>query len=268
MVLLWKIIQGAQTLVKISGDEQGGAPGAALANPLVVEVRNAYGQVLAGVQVMFTVTTGDGKLSVETMMTDATGRAESALTLGSGPGTTIVEVTASGLDPVTFTVNLLAPATLVKISGDEQEGVPGAALANPLVVEVRDQNGNVLKGIQVTFAVTEGEGKLSVETMMTDTTGRAESTLITGKKFWTTCIVSVTAAGIEEPVIFVSTALATPDFNGDGRVDFSDFLLFAGQFGLSRDDGGYDARYDLDGDGMIGFGDFLIFANAFGKKGS
>ena len=267
MVLLWKIIQGAQTLVKISGDEQGGVPGAALANPLVVEVRNAYGQVLAGVQVMFTVTTGDGKLSVETAMTDATGRAESTLTLGSGPGTTIVEVTASGLDPVTFTVNLLAPATLVKISGDEQEGVLGAALANPLVVEVRDQNGNVLKGIQVTFAVTEGEGKLSVETAMTDTTGRAESALTLGSDSGLH-MVSVTATGIEEPVIFVSTALATPDFNGDGRVDFSDFLLFAGQFGLSRDDGGYDARYDLDGDGMIGFGDFLIFANAFGKKGS
>ena len=58
---------------------------------------------------------------------------------------------------------------------------------------------------------------------------------------------------------------ATPDFDGNGVVDFSDFLEFVAQFGLSQGDAGYDARYDLDGDGAIGFGDFLIFANAFGK---
>ena len=59
-----------------------------------------------------------------------------------------------------------------------------------------------------------------------------------------------------------------PDFNDDGRVDLSDFLLFASQFGLSRGDEQYDAKYDLDEDGVIGFGDFLIFVNAFGKDGS
>ena len=57
-----------------------------------------------------------------------------------------------------------------------------------------------------------------------------------------------------------------PDFDGDGTVGFADFVLFAGAFGLSRRDDGYDARYDLDGDGTIGFSDFLIFANNFGRK--
>ena len=56
-----------------------------------------------------------------------------------------------------------------------------------------------------------------------------------------------------------------PDFDGDGTVGFTDFLLFAGVFGLSQDDAGYHARFDLDGDSTIGFGDFLIFASAFGK---
>lgn len=69
--------------------------------------------------------------------------------------------------------------------------------------------------------------------------------------------------------LLINTALdfllARPDFSGDGRVDFADFLLFVQQFGLSQSDEGYDARYDLDNDGTIGFGDFLIFANAFGK---
>lgn len=71
----------------------------------------------------------------------------------------------------------------------------------------------------------------------------------------------------EDPLINAALdfLLARPDFSGDGRVDFTDFLLFVQQFGLSQSDEGYDARYDLDSDGTIGFGDFLIFANAFGK---
>ncbi len=60
----------------------------------------------------------------------------------------------------------------------------------------------------------------------------------------------------------------TPDFNGDGRVDLSDFLLFASQFGLDHGDEQYDAKYDLDEDGTIGFGDFLIFGRSFGKETS
>ena len=57
----------------------------------------------------------------------------------------------------------------------------------------------------------------------------------------------------------------TADFDGDGTVGISDFLLFATQFGLSRGDAGYDARFDLDGDGTIGISDFLVFVDAFGK---
>ena len=59
-----------------------------------------------------------------------------------------------------------------------------------------------------------------------------------------------------------------PDFDRDGTVGFPDFLQFVAQFGLSRGDAGYDARFDLDGDGTIGFGDFLVFANAFGNEAS
>ena len=65
-----------------------------------------------------------------------------------------------------------------------------------------------------------------------------------------------------------AAAALTPDFNGDGRVDFTDFLLFTAQYGLRQGNPGYDARYDLDGDGTIGFGDFLIFGSAFDREGS
>ena len=60
---------------------------------------------------------------------------------------------------------------------------------------------------------------------------------------------------------------ATPDFDGNDRVDFTDFLSFVSKFGMRQGDAGYDVRYDLDGDGEIGFGDFLIFAGSFGSSG-
>ena len=69
----------------------------------------------------------------------------------------------------------------------------------------------------------------------------------------------------DQPVTFTGTVLTTPDFDGDRTVGISDFLLFVEQFGFSRGDEGYQARFDLDGDGVIGIGDFLIFVNAFGK---
>ena len=59
----------------------------------------------------------------------------------------------------------------------------------------------------------------------------------------------------------------TADIDGDGQVDFADFLSFVGKFGTRRGDARYDARYDLDSDGEIGFSDFLIFASNFGTGG-
>ena len=55
------------------------------------------------------------------------------------------------------------------------------------------------------------------------------------------------------------------DFNGSGRVDFADFLLFAGVFGTSSADEAFDAQFDLDRDGRVTFADFLLFAGVFGE---
>ena len=55
------------------------------------------------------------------------------------------------------------------------------------------------------------------------------------------------------------------DLDGDGDVDFSDFLLFVSAFGTIEGGPGYNPAADLDEDGAIEFPDFLIFASAFGK---
>jgi len=58
----------------------------------------------------------------------------------------------------------------------------------------------------------------------------------------------------------------TPDFNGNGTVDFPDFIAFASAFGTRTDQTNFDAKFDLDSNGDIGFSDFLIFATAFGTS--
>ena len=56
------------------------------------------------------------------------------------------------------------------------------------------------------------------------------------------------------------------DFDGDGKVEFSDFILFARHFGKCDGDTGHDPKYDLDNDGCVGFSDFIQFARCFGQQ--
>ena len=90
----------------LSGDGQQGSAGAALAQPLVVEVRDQYGDPLPDAAVTFTITAGDAKLSgrftVQHATTDANGRAELTLTLGL-PGPNTVGVSLGGRELATFT---------------------------------------------------------------------------------------------------------------------------------------------------------------------
>ena len=86
-----------QPLSKVSGDNQHGLPNVPLPVPFGVELRDlSDGFVHEGVSVTFTVTAGDGTLSVERSETDYNGRAESTLTLGPNLGTNTVEVSAAG----------------------------------------------------------------------------------------------------------------------------------------------------------------------------
>ena len=64
------------------------------------------------------------------------------------------------------------------------------------------------------------------------------------------------------------SAIEAADFDGSGRVDFADFLMFAAAFGKSTGQDGFEARFDLNGNGIVDFPDFLIFAQVFGKSPS
>ena len=109
--------------------------------------------------------------------------------------------------------------SLVKISGDGQEGLINTELTNPFIVEVRDQNNHLFGGATVTFAITAGGGSLSTTTTTTNTSGRAESTLTLGPNLGTTTV-SVSLVGTQETETFSTEAVETltpSDNNNDGN---------------------------------------------------
>ena len=66
----------------------------------------------------------------------------------------------------------------------------------------------------------------------------------------------LTISGVVQPL----SVEAKSDFDGNGVIEFADFLLFVGAFGSS------EAQYDIDRNGTVDFPDFLLFVSAFGKS--
>ena len=101
------------------------------------------------------------------------------------------------------------------------------------------------------------DGTLSTVRDTTDGSGRAAIALTLGSLVGTYSVVAI-IEGLE-PVTFTVAAKATPDFDGDGVVGFSDFFLLAEAFG------GSEPRFDLDASGSVDFDDFFLFAESFAE---
>jgi hypothetical protein len=91
-----------------------------------------------------------------------------------------------------------SPVTLSKVSGDEQTGAAGMALAQPLVVKVSLASGAPAPGVPVQFAATSGGGSVSTATVTTDVTGAAPAAVMlgdSGLNTYSAQLVSVRSAG-------------------------------------------------------------------------
>ena len=97
------------------------------------------------------------------------------------------------------------PTTPRIISGDAQSDTVDVALAQPFVVEVRDENGAVFEGVPVVFTVTAGGGTVEPEIATTDANGLAQSTLTLGSDP-STNTVTVSVEGIAETATFNAVA--------------------------------------------------------------
>ncbi|HYC33184.1 MAG TPA: Ig-like domain-containing protein [Gemmatimonadales bacterium] len=199
----------------VDGDAQAGPAGSALADALVVEVTDSRGRPVADQEVTFTILTGDGEVAPTSDDTDADGLASVSWTLGPPAGAQRVraQVTGNGAPEdlaVEFTATALAGSgsTLVLVSGDNQDGAVGAALAEPLVVRVVDPLGNPVSGQTVTWSVSGG-GSIDPASSVTGEDGEASAQRTLGPSAGQQTA-QATADGLAgSPVTFTHTAGAS-----------------------------------------------------------
>ncbi len=139
-------------LSKVSGDNQVGVSGTSLPKPLVIEARTENLSVLEGISVTFTITAGDGTLSVTRTTTDEKGRAESTLTLGPNQGINTIAVSADGIEgTVTFNAVAETPVDIpdaklraaIEEALGKKEGVPIAPGEMAALTRLEAQNANI-----------------------------------------------------------------------------------------------------------------------------
>lgn len=169
-------VAGSATGVQIvSGNDQSGAPGARLAQDLVVRVADADGNPVSGAAVTWVVTAGGGRLDPPTSTTDAEGLAATGWYLGPQVGDNAAEAVVSGVGRATFRAKALAgtPQTVEIVSGSDQTAVAGQPLPAELVVRVLDQDANPVPGATVRWSVASGGGSVSPSSTTSDASGQA-----------------------------------------------------------------------------------------------
>ena len=217
----------AQSLEAISGPTHGKS-GDTLT--FVVEARDSDGNPQSGVKVLFGISPSDDTSDLGTYSTTTRvgGRAKTTLILENN-ATGIYRISAWRTDnnftaifnvtidaaplprsiTATTTTPLPEPPTLSIVSGDGQEGVAGAVLADPFVVEIRDENGKPLRRITVTFTITAGRGAMSVVTSTTDSDGRVASVMTLSSEPGLNRV-QVSAEGLSQTVIFNAEGTVPP----------------------------------------------------------
>ena len=203
-------------LAAVSGDNQTGTVGRQLAQPLVVAVRDRYGNPDSGVVVSWTVVSGGGALSALSTPTNAQGQASVTWTLGSAAGTTnnVAQASVAGLtgSPVTFSVIAQpdAPSTIAIVSGDAQTATVAQSLASPLVVLVRDRYGNPVPAATVSWTAAAGSGSPSAPSSATDGQGHASTAWTLGTAAGTQTMTAQIGGPSGARVAFTATALPGP----------------------------------------------------------
>lgn len=162
---------------------------------------------LAGATVSFTVQSGAGSLASTTAVTNASGVATlPQWTLGPAPGTNVVRAAAgSAAADITALATSGPPSDAVVEAGDNQTGVEKASTPVRPAVRVTDGTFGV-PGVQVTFAITSGNGIVSIPVVTTNSSGIAT---VGGWRLGDigTNVLTATVAGLPTPVTFTANAV-------------------------------------------------------------
>jgi hypothetical protein len=202
----------AATVTAVAGNNQTAAAGTALPIPPSVRVADAFGNLVAGAPVTFSVLSGGGRVTNGLILTNSQGIATvGSWILGPAAGvqTLAARVEENGVtnNPIVFTAIGLAgpPTSMVAVSQTTQTALTGANVNDPPSVIVRDASGIPVSGLAVTFTVTVGGGSVIGSPVTTNASGVATITS------WKLGVV----AGLNT-LIATSPGLPTVTFNATG----------------------------------------------------
>jgi lysophospholipase L1-like esterase len=152
----------ATKILSSGGNNQSGPAGQAL-QPFKALVQDDTGNPVAGQQVIWVTTAGNGTLSQYTSTSGLDGIASTTLTLGnSGPSNTVEARTSLLGSPIIFNATTTSGvAALVTAVSSPSSGTVHTALPGPLVAKVTTANGVPVAKFPVEFRVTRGGGSLS-----------------------------------------------------------------------------------------------------------
>ena len=165
----------------LQGNNQSGTPGTRLPVALLIQVTDAFGNILPGAPVTWKAVTPGVTISNIIATTDSNGKASVIATLGNSAGQQQVTATVGGITQ-TFTLTVNIPVAGIQlVSGNGQTAVTNAAFGAPLVVKV--VNGAnppaPVQGATVTFSVT-GSATLNPTSTTTDANGIASTAVQAG----------------------------------------------------------------------------------------
>jgi hypothetical protein len=198
----------AARVTAVSGAGQTGQVGRALASPLIVELRDRFGNLAANGTVDFR---GDGAVMSARPTAGPDGRASTMWILGTRAGAqTMRAVVGERADSTSFAVTATAAAAsaVELVSGNAQRGWAGGFLSDSLVVRIEDEFDNPVPGATVSFIVSAGGGQADPPNATTGTDGRAQAAWRLGPALGTNTLQARVGAG--NAASFSATATSGP----------------------------------------------------------
>jgi hypothetical protein len=185
--------------------------GTAVAVQPQVWVRDQFGNDVPGATVTFSATADNGVLTGTSVVTDGAGLATiGSWTLDTLVGRDTVTAAVSGAAPVQFEA-VSTPDVAVSLALDAGGGQADTVLAtlpvDPTVV-TRDQYGNVVPGVSVSFAVTQGGGTPGAPSDVTDADGLASVSWTLGSAPGSNVLTATSAGLTGSPLDITATATA------------------------------------------------------------
>jgi hypothetical protein len=202
------IVTGSASVLALnSGNNQVGAAGTQLANPLSVLVTDNIGNPVTGITVTWAVSSGGGSVGNVSTVSNGSGVATTSATLGTTGGLNTFTATVAGLtgSPVTFSAT--GAKNLALNAGNNQTGTAGNLLPIPIAVKITDNASNPVAGITVTWSVISGGGSVGNVSTVSNGSGVATTTATLGSTAGPNSFRATVTGMTGSPVSFSATGM-------------------------------------------------------------